>query len=152
MSGKKFRFSLASILQLRQHQTEKKKQDLAKKMQDRKSQEKEVSEAREYLADISNEVDNQQSATVKFLKRREAFQNEARIALLKANERLDDLILEEKKTRADLIQKKSAEEALLSLHDQEKADHIRGIETVENKQIEEQALENYRRKQLAHKK
>lgn len=152
MSGKKFRFSLASILKLRQHQTEQKKQDLAKKMQDRKSQEREVTEAKELLADLSNKVDEKKSFTVKFLKRREAFQDEARIALLKANERLEDLIQEEQQTRADLIEKKSAEEAIQSLHDQEKANHLRGIEDAENKQIEEQALENYRRKQLAHKK
>ena len=47
--SKKFRFKLASILKLRQHQTEQKKQDLAKKMKDRKSQEKQVSEAKELL-------------------------------------------------------------------------------------------------------
>ncbi|MFK7846923.1 MAG: hypothetical protein AB8G77_16600 [Rhodothermales bacterium] len=152
MSRKKFRFTLASILNLRKHETEKKKQDLAKKLKDRKSQEKEVSEARKHLADISNKVEKKQALTVKFLKRQEAFHFEARNALLKANERLDDLIIEEQQTRADLIQKKSAEEALQSLHDQEKANHIRGIESAEDKQIEEQALENYRRKQLAHKK
>lgn len=152
MSRKKFRFKLASILKLRQHQTEQKKQDLARKMKDRRTQEKQVSEAKEHLADLSNKVDNKQAFTVKYLKRREAFQLEARHALHKANERLEDLIMEEQQTRADLIQKKSAEEALQSLHDQEKANHIRGLESDENKQIEEQALENYRRKKLAHKK
>ncbi len=150
--SKKFRFKLASILKLRQHQTEQKKQDLAKKMKDRKSQEQQVSEAKELLSDLSSKVDNKQAFTVKYLKRREAFQIEARHALDKANQRLEDLIQEEQQTRADLIQKKSAEEALQSLHDKEKADHIRGLESEENKQIEEQALENYRRKQLAHKK
>ncbi len=152
MSRKKFRFTLASILKLRKHETEQKKQDLAKKLKDRKSQEKEVSEAREHLANISNKVQKKQALTVKTLKRQEAFHHEARNALQKANERLDNLIVEEQQTRADLIQKKSAEEALQSLHDQEKANHIRGIESAEDKQIEEQALENYRRKQLTHKK
>ena len=153
MPGKKFRFSLASILKLRQHQTEKSKQDLAKKILNRKSQEKEVNDARELLADLSNEeVDKEQTVTVKFLKRRGALREQARIALLRANERLEDLIQEEQQTRADLLQKKSAEEALQSLHDREKENHIRGLETEENKQIEEQALESYRRKKLAHKK
>lgn len=152
MSGKKFRFSLASILKLRQHETEQKKQDLAKKMQDRKSQEQEVSNAREQLANIASDIEEKQAHSVKLLKRRQAFQDQARIALQKANERLEDLIQEEQQTRADLIQKKSAEEALQSLHDQEKASHIRGLETAENKQIEEQALESYRRKKQAHKK
>ena len=148
MSRKKFSFSLASILKLRQHQTEQKKQDLAKKMRDRKTQEQEVVVAREHLADISNQVDNKQGLTVKHLQRRQAFHDDARTALHKASERLEDLILEEQLTRADLIQKKSAEEALQSLHDQEKANHIRGMETAENKQIEEQALESYRRKKI----
>ena len=152
MSRKKFRFTLASILKLRKHETEQKKQDLAKKLKDRKTQEQEVSEARKNLAHISSKVQKKQALTVKFLKRQEAYHYEARNALQKASERLDDLILEEQQTRADLIQKKSAEEALQSLHDQEKANHIRGIESAEDKQIEEQALENYRRKQLAHKK
>ncbi len=152
MSGKKFQFSLASILKLRQHETEQKKQDLAKKMQDRRSQEKEVSNAREHLADISSDIQEKQALTVKSLKRRQAFQDQARETLQKANERLENLIQQEQQTRADLIQKKSAEEALQSLHDQEKANHIRGLETAENKQIEEQALESYRRKKLAHKK
>ncbi len=152
MSGKKFQFSLASILKLRQHETEQKKQDLAKKMQDRRSQEKEVSNAREHLAVISSDIQEKQALTVKSLKRRQAFQDQARETLQKANERLENLIQQEQQTRADLIQKKSAEEALQSLHDQEKANHIRGLETAENKQIEEQALESYRRKKLAHKK
>ena len=121
-------------------------------MQDRKSQEQEVSEAKENLNGLSGDVNNKQPFTVEFLKRREAFQHDARTALLRANERLEDLIIEEQQTRADLLQKKSAEEALQSLHDREKANHIRGLETAENKQIEEQALENYRRKQLSHKK
>lgn len=152
MSGKKFRFSLASILQLRQHQTEQKKQDLARKMQDRKSQEKQVSEARNHLADITTQFKNSTSFTINFLQRRVAFQEAAKEALNKASERLEDLKLEEQQTRADLIQKKSAEEALQSLHDQEKANHIRDLESAENKQIEEQALESYRRKKLSHKK
>lgn len=121
-------------------------------MRDRKTQEREVDVAREHLADISNEVDNKQGLTVKHLQRRQAFHDDARTALHKANERLEDLILEEQLTRADLIQKKSAEEAIQSLHDQEKANHIRGMETAENKQIEEQALESYRRKKFVHKK
>ncbi len=121
-------------------------------MQDRKSQEKEVSTAREQLAEMSSDIKEKQALTVKTLQRRQAFQDQARHALQKANERLDNLIQEEQQTRADLIQKKSAEEALQSLHDQEKANHIRGLETAENKQIEEQALESYRRKKLAHKK
>ena len=149
MQGKKFRFSLASILRLRQHETECTKQDLAKKMQDRRAQEKEVSEAREHLDDLSPVVQENQSTNISSLRRLEALKNDARHALQKAEERLKDLEYEEQQTRIDLLQKHSAEEVLHTLHDKEKNNHMRDLETAENKRIEEQALDNYRRQQLS---
>ena len=64
MQGKKFRFSLASILRLRQHETERTKQDLAKKIQDRVQQEKEVSDAREVLAEITPAINTNQPVEI----------------------------------------------------------------------------------------
>lgn len=151
MSGKKFRFSLASVLRLRQHETRRTKQDLAKKMQDRRAQEQEVTEARDQLTGLSPTINADKSVSVKLLRRREAHFEAARQVLQKATERLADLELEEQKTRKELLQKRSAEETLLTLQDQEKEHHIRGIENAENKQIEEQALDNYRRQQLSNK-
>jgi flagellar FliJ protein len=152
MKGKKFRFSLASILRLRQHETERTKQDLARKMQDRLAQEMEVSEAKDQLTGGSAEIEDKQTVTVKFLRRREAQIEAARQVLHRANERLADMKFEEQQTRQDLIQKRSAEEALQTLHDQEKAHHLRGIENAEDKQLEEQALDIYRRQQLSNEK
>lgn len=149
MQGKKFRFSLASVLRLRQHETKKTKQDLAKKMQDRRAQEQEVTEARDNLSELSPALNAETPVSVNLLRRREAHFEAARQMLQKASERLADLELEERKTRKALLQKKSAEESLLTLQDQEKEHHIRGIENAENKQIEEQALDNYRRQQLS---
>ena len=151
MPGKKFRFSLASILRLRQHETERTRFDLAKKMQDRKAQEAEVLEARDQLAEINPDIQTQQTVRVTDLRRVEALKQDARNMLHKANERLEDLMTQEQRTRSDLLQKRSAEEALQTLHDQEKTRHIRDIESAENKQIEEQALDKYRRQQQSNK-
>ena len=148
MQGKKFRFSLASILRLRQHETERTKLDLAKKMQDRRKQEQEVSEAREVLAELSPVIKTNQPVEIGVFRRLEAHKHDARQTLLKAQERLRNLEVEEQKTRQDLLKKRSAEEALQTLHDKEKDTHIRELNTAENKRIEEQALDNYRRQQL----
>ena len=149
MQGKKFRFSLASILQLRQHETERTKQDLAKKMQDRKKQEEEVSNAREQLAELTPAIPTNQSLEINFLRRMEALKEDARQSLIKAKEKLKDLKAEEKEARDDLLKKRSAEEVLQTLHDKEKDTHLRDLESAESKQIEEQALDNYRRQQLS---
>ena len=150
MPGKKFRFSLASILRLRQHETQRTQHDLAKKMQDRRAQEAQVEEAREHLAELAPGVNNQ-TVKVSDLLRSEALKEDARHLLKKASEQLEDLISREEHTRKDLIQKRSAEEALQTLHDQEKTRHIRDIESAENKQLEEQALDKYRRQKQSNK-
>ena len=147
MQGKKFRFSLASILQLRQHETEKTKLDLAKKIQDRRQQEKEVSNARDVLADLSPAIKDKQPVEIGVFRRLEAHKHDARQTLLRAQERLRNLEVEEQKTRQDLLKKRSAEEALQTLHDKEKDTHFREMNSAENKRIEEQALDNYRRQQ-----
>ena len=148
MQGKKFRFSLASILRLRQHETERTKQDLAKKIQDRVKQEKEVSDAREVLAEITPAINTNKPVEIGVFRRLEAHKYDARQTLLKAQERLRNLEIEEQKTRQDLLKRRSAEEALQTLHDKEKDTHFREQQTAENKIIEEQALNNYRRQQL----
>ena len=147
MQGKKFRFSLASILQLRQHETERTKLDLAKKMQDRKKQEEEVSNARDHLAELSPGISKNQSLEITSLRRMEALKEDARQSLIKAKERLRNLQAEEKKVRDDLLKRRSAQEVLQTLHDKEKDSHLRDLESAENKRIEEQALDNYRRQQ-----
>ena len=147
MQGKKFRFSLASILQLRQHETERTKQDLAKKMQDRRKVEEEVSNARDQLAELSPVIQTNQPLDLNSLRRMEALKEDARQSLLKAKERLRSLEAEEKQVRDDLLKKRSAEEALQTLHDKEKDSHLRDLESAENKRIEEQALDTYRRQQ-----
>ena len=151
MSGKKFRFSLASILRLRQHETERTRYDLARAIKDRIAQEAQVVVARDHLADLSPGVDQHKTVKVTDLRRAEALKEEARQMLQRASERLEDLMTHEQQTRDNLIQKRSAEEALQTLHDQEKTRHIRDIESAENKQIEEQALDKYRRQQQSSK-
>lgn len=148
MQGKKFRFSLASILRLRQHETERSKLDLAKKMQARIKQEKEVSDAQNVLADIVPAINTKQAIEVGVFRRFEAHKHDARQTLQKAQKRLRNLEEEEQKTRADLLKKRSAEEALQTLHDKEKDTHLREQESAEEKIIEEQALDNYRRQKL----
>ena len=120
-------------------------------MQDRKAQEAQVLEARDHLADIAPNIDEQKTVRVTDLRRLEALKEEARLTLLKASERLEDLKIEEELVRHDLLQKRSAEEALQTLHDKERSRHVRDIETAENRQIEEQALDQYRRQQQASK-
>ena len=148
MYGKKFHFSLAQVLRLRQHETERTKQDLAKKMQDRQAQEQEVSDAKDHLDDLLPSIQVNQPIDINVLRRLEAHREDARDALLRAQERLKDLQIEEEKTRIDLLQKHSAEEILQTLHDKEKDHHLKELETAENKRIEEQALNKYRRQQL----
>ena len=148
MQGKKFRFSLASILRLRQHETECSKLDLAKKIQERQQQEQQVSVARDVLADLSPAIQTNQSVEIGMFRRMEAHKEDARQNLHKAQERLRNLEVEEQKTREDLLKKRSAEEALQTLHDREKDSHLRELATVEDKIIEEQALGNYRRQKL----
>ncbi len=149
MYGKKFRFSLASILKLRKHETACTQKDLARKMQDRKAQEEEVSAAEEQLAHIAPAVEKNGVIDIQFLRRLEAHKEDARMALIEARERLSVLQHEERQTRNHLLKKRSAEEALQTLHDKEKDHHFRGVEAAENKQLEEQALDNYRRQHLS---
>ena len=112
-------------------------------------QEKEVSDARDVLAEITPAINTNQPVEIGVFRRLEAHKYDARQTLLKAQESASETSkIEEQKTRQDLLKKRSAEEALQTLHDKEKDTHLREQQTAENKIIEEQALNNYRRQQL----
>lgn|SRR5690606_25686327 len=150
MAGKKFRFSLDSVLRLREHETQSARQELAAAIQQRQEQERRVDEARRALEDL---VQTMPTGAVgqRTLRQFDLYRQAAQQDYEAARARLDHLARLEEEARVRLMEVRSAEETLRHLHDQEAAQHRKEEEAAELSFLDEQAISSYFRQHKAAK-
>lgn len=149
MSGKKFTFSLHSVLKLRRHKTEQARQALARAVSDIRQQETRVAQARQRLDALPSTLPTGQAIGPLTLRQRDAFRRDAQHTYDEACRELARLRQVEAEARAHLIQMRQNEETLQTLHDQQKAAFLKEQETSETTLLDEQALSGYHRKKQA---
>lgn len=148
MRGKKFEFSLASVLKLRMHETECARQELAGIILERERQEGAVEQAERYLRDV---VASRSTGSTgqRALSRHEAYRREALDRLEAAKQKLNHLVKLEKEARLELIQRKGAEEALKQLRSEEEETFWKDFRMEEAKFLDEQAISSFQRQRRA---
>lgn len=148
MSGKKFQFSLASVLKLRMHETECARQELSKLIEQRDQQDHVAQQLRRDLLEV---VQSRATGATgqRALSRHEAFRSQAQ-------QRFDDAIrvlkhLNEKvnEARLRLVERKTAEEALKQLRDDERAKSLQEHKAAETQFLDEQAISSFQRQRRA---
>lgn len=148
MSGRKFRFSLDSVLKLRSHEAECARQDLAEIRQDIRRQEQTLHVAEEALQLALNARKTgpigQQS-----LARTEAFRQTAYERVQTEKRKLARLREREEEARLILMKRKSAEETIRHLEEEERASHWKDFRSSESEQLDEQAITGYQRQRRA---
>lgn len=148
MSGKKFRFSLASVLKLRSHEAECARQDLVEIRKDIEEQKRVVADAEERLADVASR--RAKGATgQRSLSRFDAFRQEAQDELQIARRTLAQLREREEECRLQLLERKGAEEAIRRLEEREKSSFWKAFRAAETQQLDEQAISGFQRQRRA---
>lgn len=148
MPGKRFHFSLSSVLKLRMHETESARQNLAGILRQREQQEEKAEHARRKLDDIVRSRVTGATGQ-RELSRHEAFRNQAQQQLDEANRMLENLRAREREARLGLIERKAAEEALKQLREDEEAKFWKEQRSAETKFLDEQAISSYQRQRRA---
>lgn len=148
MPGKRFQFSLLSVLKLRMYETENARQELSSILRQRDQREAEAAHARRELDDIVRSRVSGSTAQ-RELSRHEAFRNQAQHRLDEANRLLEYLAIREHDARIRLIERKAAEEALKQLRENEEAEFWREQRSTEMKILDEQAISSYQRQRRA---
>lgn len=143
MSGNKFRFSLQSVLDLREYETEKARFFLAQAVAERREQEQAVERAERRLHELSEKAPCSDTVDLRTLRRYDAFRQHARQLRDKARARLDKLRQREDAARANWVEKRQAEESLQTLHDEEKHEHDQKVAEAEMTFLDEQAVMRY---------
>lgn len=144
MSGKKFRFSLDSVLKLRSHESECARQDLAD-IRKNVHRQLEVVEAAE--SDLADAVSKRTTGSTgqRRLQRFDAYRREAHDKLEQERRKLLTLREREEENRLRLIECKSAEDAIRRLREQELERYRKAYEAAESQQLDEQAITSYQR-------
>ena len=144
MAGKKFRFSLESVLKLRRYETERARQHLGKAVLDRQEQEAQVWHSQQRLlgltASATGVVDPES------LRRQAAFRSDAQRHYDQACNELDACRQHEGQAREHLRTKHSAEESLHILQEKEAAHHKKEQDDAEGDFLDEQAITGFFRK------
>jgi flagellar FliJ protein len=148
MAGKKFKFSLDSVLRLRMHETEGARQELSKVMREAERQQRAVDEARTYVAHVAKSRFSG-ATEQRSLSRFESFRQEAWDRLETARRRLQHLHEMEDDARIQFIERKGAEETLKRLREQEEEQHWREHRAAETQFLDEQAISGFQRQRRA---
>lgn len=151
MSGKKFQFSLQSVLRLRSHEAERARQALAEIRREIRSTQETIAAAEEHLTSIIH-LRAVGSTGQRSLSLREAFRQEAHEQLENARRDLEELRRREEDARIELLQRLGAEDAIRRLEEQERTRHWKKFEAAEAQQMDEQAVSGFQReKRAAHR-
>lgn len=148
MAGKKFRFSLDSVLRLREHETRQVREEMAAILRERYEQEALVEQARQRLDALVRAMPTGALAQ-RTLRQYDLYRQEAQQAYAAARARLQHLDAREAETRAQLLEKRSAEETLRHLYEQEADQHRREEALAETSFLDEQAISSYYRQRKA---
>ncbi|GIV59772.1 flagellar FliJ family protein [Rhodocaloribacter litoris] len=140
MAGKKFQFSLQSVLKLRRHESDTARQALARTMEARKTQEERLAEIEARLHEAAErELQARRTAPQDF-RRLAAYRLELQQARDRERRSLEQKRLEEERARHRLLARRRAEETLQTLHDEQKMQHEQALQRAETDLLDEQAL------------
>ena len=148
MIGKKFRFSLETVLKLRAHETECARQDLGAIREHIREQEERIEAAMANLDELSRRKVTG-SVGQKSLSRSDAYRREAQERLDEERRRLEHMKELEEDARLRLVEKKGAEEAIQRLREQEEEKYWKTYYSVETGILDEQAIAGYTRRKRA---
>lgn len=143
MSGNKFRFSLQSVLDLREYETEKARFFLAQAVTERQEQEAAVERAERRLRELNENAPAPADVDLQTLRQYDAFRQHARHLCTKAREHLDELRQREEAARSNWIERRQNAESLQTLHDDEKSEHDKKVAEAEMAFLDEQAVMRY---------
>lgn len=145
MSGKKFRFSLQKVLDLRRHETEHARHVLADAEADLEAKQAQLERARERLAECHRSTAHSGALRPAMLRKGEAFRQEARQAVTEARNAVAVCQQRVEEARAELQERRQAEEALEKLREQEKQQHEQEQAKAETAFLDEQAVLRFAR-------
>lgn len=143
---KRFKFSLASVLKLRRHETEQARQAFAQAAAAVQRQRERVGEARRRLDRLAEQAGTAGASDPSVLRQRDAFRQEAQHAYSEARRQLEALRDREAEARNRLLERQRAEETLQTLHDQQRAGFLEQQAKAEMNFLDEQALSGFHRK------
>lgn len=144
---KKFRFSLDSVLKLRQHETELARLALSRAVHRRRKQEAIVQEARQERDAVMQRGRQQTTVSPLALQQRLHAHEAASQTLDEAQRVLRRLQLREKEARAELTSRHHVEASFQMLHDEEKQRYRLAQDEAEAKFLDDQAVSQYARRQ-----
>lgn len=148
MGGKKFRFSLDSVLKLRSHEAECARQDLAEIRGEIRRQEELLELAEEELRSAV-EARKMGPTGQRSLARLETFRQAAHDRVQLQRRKLEQLRAREEEARLMLMKRKGEEESIRQLEEQERAAFWREFRSAESEQLDEQAITGYQRQRRA---
>lgn len=148
MSGKKFQFSLASVLKLRMHETESARQHLSNLLQQKEVQEGIAEQLRH---DLTSVVKSRATGSTgqRALSRHEAFRVQAQDRYDEAIRRLEQLEEQIDDARLHVVERKTAEEALERLREDEQDKSEQEHRAAETQFLDEQAISSFQRQRRA---
>ena len=144
MAGKKFRFSLESVLKLRRHETERARQYLGAAARERREQEEQVRHMQHRLVSLKGPTTGVLDPIA--LRRQAAFRQDAQHRVDQASAELAQRRQREGQARLVLQKKHRAEESLQILREKEEARHKKEQEDAEGAFLDEQAISGFSRK------
>lgn len=147
MALKKFRFSLDSVLKLRQHETELARLALSRAVQRRQRQEDVVEAAQQQRNALLTLPAQQQALNPRHLQQRLQSHEQATRALEEAKVVLRRLQVREQEAHAALAKHHQVEASLQMLHDEEQLRYRQAQDEEEAKFLDEQAVAQYARRQ-----
>lgn len=140
MPGKKFRFSLQKVLDLRRHETERARQALADAEQELERKKEQLAQARKRLAKCQRTVEEGDVLRSAQLQQAGAFREAARQSVADARAAVKERRQRVEEARAELQEARQAEDAFEELRDQEKEQHDREQTKAEIAFYDEQAV------------
>ena len=146
MAGKKFRFSLESVLHLRQHETHLAQEELAAVRQQKRAQEERVVQAHRHLAELLQQGPSGCVGQCA-IRQYDAYRHAAQRSLEDERRELRRYQELEEEARAWLMEKRTDEESLRKLHEEEARRHRKSVAAAETAFLDEQALTTYHRQQ-----
>lgn len=146
MAGKKFRFSLESVLKLRKHETEQARQALGRTLGERKDREAHVRESQQRIAGLADRAPTKGVLSPTAFRRQAAFQQDALKAYEKACQELDSVRQKERAARQHLRVRHGDEESIRTLRQQEHDEHKKAAADADAAFLDDQAISSFFRK------
>lgn len=143
MSGNKFRFSLQSVLDLREYETEKARFFLAQAVAERREKEETLQRAEQRLAELNENAPRPGEVDLQTLRQYDAFRQHARQLRDRAADQLTEVRQREDMARSNWVERRQEEKRLQRLHSDEKSKHDKKIAEAEMAFLDEQAVMRY---------